>query len=474
MNKRRTKVACAILVYLASSAITAFAERPPNILFILADDQRNDTLGIAGHPVIKTPTIDRLANEGVLFTEAFVTTPICGTSRASIFTGLYERTHGFTFGKKPVTLDHAATSYPAQLKQAGYRTGYIGKVHAQFEDEAEAARQMFDYYEPVSSKKYLIEQEDGSYRHETELCGERAIEFLQSNSSEQPFCLSVGFFAAHAVDTDHRVGHHFESLPELKSKYTDETIAPPRLGAASVHQAAPSFLTAETSLNFIRWGWRWDTPEKYDANMRDYFRLISGIDLTIARILQTLEAQGLADNTIIVYSADNGYMMGDRGMAGKWNHYDQAVRVPMIIYDPRLPENQRGQVRSEFVLNIDIAPTLLDYAGLPIPDVLQGTSLVPLIEDLPTNWRDAFYYEHTMIRKSVPWWRGIRSKDFSYAIYPDEGENGYECLYDLEKDPDQLVNVAEAKEYRYALDAMRQRLEEQKQLITERLNTNLH
>lgn len=451
-----------LAVLFGSGSVTCRSEAAqpslPNIVFILSDDQRNDALGCAGNAVAQTPTIDRLAAEGARFENAFVTSPICAASRASILTGLYERTHGFTFRRPPVSKADGLASYPAVLKRAGYRSGYVGKSHAEFEDESVLFSQMFDWYRAVSSEKYLVAGPDGSVRHETELCGDLAVEFLESNPDGQPFVLSVSFFAAHAVDSDHRLGHHYEPLPSLKALYVDAPMPAPRWTSAEDQQASPHFL--REGLNRERWFWRWDTPEKYDSNQRDYWRVVTGIDLTVSRILDTLAAEGLAENTIVVYSSDNGYMMGDRGMAGKWNHYDQSLRVPLIVFDPRQPPERRGQTRRELVLNVDLAPTFLDYAGLPPEPRYQGVSLRGLIEGAAgEGWRDEFYCEHLMRHPKIPHWKGVRSQNFKYAIYPDEGEGGYECLYDLRNDPAELENLASASEFAALLSEMRRRLQ---------------
>jgi arylsulfatase A-like enzyme len=170
--------------------------------------------------------------------------------------------------------------------------------------------------------------------------------------------------------------------------------------------------------------------------------MISGIDIMIGRVLKTLRAQGLADNTIVIYAADNGLFMGERGLSGKWNHFEQSLRVPLIIYDPRVPPAQRGRVMDQMALNIDLAPTILDYAGVPLPRHYQGRSLAPLVRgDKNESWRSEFLCEHLVKDSAIPQWEGVRTHRFIYARYFGQTPP-YEFLHDLAADPDELMNLA--------------------------------
>lgn len=427
------------------------SDERPNVLFFLIDDQRNDTLGCAGHPIVKTPNVDRLAEQGVRFENAFVTTAICAASRASIFTSLHERTHGYTFGKPPVADKYLSNGYPALFKKAGYRTGFVGKYGINPKQT-----QYFDAYEEIRGSPYHHEQPDGSTRHETELSGDFAVDFIEE--SDGPFCLSVSFNASHADDGNHVPGvGHFPWPKAVDGMYEDVEIANPRLGDPSVRERLPEFF-GESSMNRQRWYWRWDTPEKYDTNIRAYYRMLSGIDNTIGRVVRALEAKGIADDTIIVYMGDNGYMMGDRGMAGKWNHFEQSLRVPMIIYDPRVKQKKAFRTESEVVLNIDLAPTFLEAAGIEAPTHYQGRSLLSMVKGKKArNWRDDFFCEHLMERAEIPKYEGVRGERYVYARY---FEHDYEFLHDLKADPDQLVNYANNPEYSRVLAKMQARCDE--------------
>ena len=456
IRHRITLVPLAAILLVSAAARFAVAVEPdkrPNIIFFLTDDQRNDTLGCTGHPIVKTPTIDRLAAEGVLFENSFCQVPICAANRATLFTGLSLRTHGHNFGEPPVAKTYAATSYPALLKAAGYRTGFAGKYGMRFDKVG--AKDIFDFYTPINRNPYLKKMPDGSKRHETDLCGDAAVEFIKSTPADTPFCLSISFNASHAEDGDRRPGFHFQWPESTDGMYEDVEMPAPRLGNERYRKAMPPFLQ-EDGLSRGRFFWRWDTPEKYETNMRAYFRMLSGIDNVIARVQELLKEKGLDQNTIIIYTGDNGYMMGDRGIAGKWNHYEQSVRVPLVVYDPRLAKNKRGRVLKELASSMDIAPTIVDYAGLKVPSVVQGLSLVPLIQaDQHVEWREDIFCEHYFNR--YPDWHSVRNDRHKYAVYYDNGP--YECLYDLQEDPDEFTNLAADPQQAATLAKMRKRLE---------------
>ena len=450
--------ATGLIVRPLGAAAKPSADRRPNILFFLIDDQRNDSLGCAGHPIIKTPAVDKLARGGVRFENAFVTTSICAASRASIFTGLYERTHGFTFGTPPLRKSDLERSYPVLLRDAGYRTGFVGKFGVGLEGGKPTRDRMFDYFKSPGGPRFL-KQPDGSLRHSVEVCGDEAEAFIKSHPKGRPFCLSVSFHSVHAVDGNHKPGiGHYPWPKAVNGMYDDLVIPPPRLSDPTIFESQPDFL--KTSLNRVRYYWRWDTPEKYQANIRAYFRMISGVDRVIGRVLGTLKQQGLAENTVVVYMGDNGYYMGNRGFAGKWSHYEESLRVPLIVFDPRVAQDMRGKIDSRMGLNIDLPATFLDLAGIEVPARYQGRSLVPLLRgENPQGWREEFFCEHLMSTPKIPKYEGVRGKRYVYARY--FGQNPpYEFLHDLDKDPDQLVNFVGDVQYESVLGRLRKRCDE--------------
>ena len=414
----------------------------PNILLLYADDQRNHTLGCAGHPIVQTPNIDSLAKRGVRFGNAFVTTSTCWVGRSCLFTGCYERKHLYRVTEPHLQPELCLSSYFAVLKRAGYRTGHLGKEHVSLTSESSTA--MFDVRRRIGRKPYFKKQEDGSLRHETQILGDWGIEFLKEQPADQPFCLQISFNATHAEDGDRRPGVGHYPWPKVTNgMYEDQQMPLPTLRDPEVYKSQPEFL--KESLNRERFFWRWDTAEKYQTNMRAYFRMLSGIDHVAGRLIDQLKSQGLDDNTIVIYTADNGYYLGDRGFAGKWTHYDESLRVPLIIYDPRLPEAKQGRVLDEMALNSDLASTIIDLAGLPIPEVHTGESLARLVHDEEvSDWRSDFLCEFLAVPRTIPQWEGVRDQDWMYARYYVNGADQppTEFLYDLKADPQQLQNLA--------------------------------
>jgi arylsulfatase A-like enzyme len=239
--------------------------------------------------------------------------------------------------------------------------------------------------------------------------------------------------------------------------YADTPVPPPRLSDPAIYESQPEFL--KQSINRERYFWGYDTREKYEANMRAYFRMITGLDREIGRVIAALEAHGLAENTIVVYSADNGYYMGDRGFQGKWSHYEQSLRVPLIIYDPRVPKEMRGRVVPEMVLNVDLPATFLDWAGLGRPESYQGRSLAGLVRgDALPDWRREFFCEHLDLSPTLVW-EGLRGERWMYARYVHQTPV-FEFLHDLRADPDELKNLVTDPASKAQLEKMRQRCDE--------------
>lgn len=429
------------------------AESRPNIVFLFADDQRFDTLSCAGHPIVRTPAIDRLAANGVRFSNAFVTTPVCWVSRAVILTGQTARSHMMRTSVPTVRPEALRTMYPLPLREAGYRTGYFGKWHMIAPPGFEPAAQ-YDRYEAIGRNPYFKTLPDGTKRHETDLVADRGVAFIAEQTKDRPFFLNLCFNASHAEDNDRRPGiGHYPWPPSVDGMYEDATIPPPRLGDPAIYEKHPDFLKA--SINRERFFWSYDTPEKYQTNLRAYFRMISGIDHAVGRVVAALEAAGLADNTVIIYSADNGYYLGDRGFQGKWSHYEESLRVPLVIYDPRLPKGQRGRVVDAMALNLDLPATFLDWAGVKAPAVYEGRSLRPLVQEriTPADWRRHFFCEHVDLAPTLTW-EGIRGDRYVYARYFDQSP-AYEFLHDLQADPEQLKNLVADPSHADALKAMR-------------------
>ena len=370
------------------------ADKKPNIVFVLVDDQRNTSLGCAGHPQIQTPVIDSLARRGIRFDNAFVQTPICMASRANLFTGLTTTTNGYHADPStPVVKGDLETSFPTLLRKSGYRTAFYGKQHVKWEKGVDGMKEMFDDHDVLHRNPYLKKMPDGSLRHVDEIIGDRSVSFVQSQSADKPFLLYMSFNISHAEDNDKRPGFHYQWPAAEDGRFEDIEPNRPTLDDEKYYLATPDIL--KKTINRERYFWGYDTPEKYRTNMRALYRMLAGMDRIVGRVMTTLKEKGLDENTIVIYSADNGYYMGDRGFQGKWSHYDQSLHVPLIIYDPRMKSELRGRVLNETVVNLDIPATIVDFAKLPVPEKYQGASLTPFVNgETPKDWRTDFYCEH--------------------------------------------------------------------------------
>lgn len=432
----------------------------PNIIFLLTDDQTTNTLGCYGHSLPQTPNIDALASQGTRFENAFVSQSICWVSRTSILTGLTGRSYGEPHDPDLTRPEIAARLYSDVMRNHGYHVGFFGKWHAKMPAGYRPADH-FDVYEAISRNPYFKTMPDGSLKHETDLIIDRGIEFITQRPQDKPFMLNLWFNACHAEDEDRRPGiGHFpwpESANQLYPQ-ADSNMPPPPLNDPAIFEALPDFL--KTSITRERFFWRWNTDWKYDLNMRAYLRMVNGIDNAVGRLLASLEEHGLSENTIIVYSTDNGYHMGNRGLAGKWSHFEESLRIPLIIYDPRVEPKQKGNVNSAMVLNLDFPATFLDWAGIAIPDQYQGRSLTTLVEgSTPEDWRTETFHEHFAVRQRIPAWEGIRTERFKYARYFDHGD--FEFLHDLQSDPYELVNLAGDPAFAETLNTMREKTAQQ-------------
>jgi arylsulfatase A-like enzyme len=426
------------------------SENRPNIIFILTDDQRWDTLGCMGNPVIQTPTLDRMAKDGVLFTNAFVTTAICMTSRASILTGQYARRHQINDFFQNMTAGALSQTYPMLLRSAGYRTGFVGKYGI----GSSELKNEFDVWNGISGPEQPVYEYLGKYgqcEHLTHIITEQSIDFLKGCSGRQPFCLSISHKAPHAQDGDPRIFIYDKSYNNL---YRDDSIPEPRTATQKHFDALPEFL--KTSEARTRWKQRFATPEMYRESVRGYYRLITGVDDSIKAIQEQLRLLGLDKNTVIIFTSDNGFYLGEHGLADKWFAHEESIRVPLIIYDPRLKPSQKGKRCEGLALNIDMAPTILDMAGVAIPFSMQGASLKPLLRGDGGNWRTDFFYEHLFEFPSIPKSEAVRNKKFKYIRYLDQ-QPVYEELFDLENDPYEERNLAAIPEHRTMLDALRKR-----------------
>jgi arylsulfatase A-like enzyme len=426
--------------------------RPLNVVLLLADDLRWDAVGFAGNPVVKTPHLDALAKDGVAFSNAFCTTSICATSRASILTGQYARRHGIWKFNANLSAEAFAQTFPALLRENGYRTGFIGKWGV----GDELPQDQFDYWAGFPGQgRYFAKDAQGPKEHLHEITSGQIGEFFDTCTGDKPFCLQVNFKAGHAQDGEPQ---EYPYEPRYASLYEDLQVEPPPTATKEHFARLPLFL--QESEGHRRWKPRFSTPELYQQHVKDYYRLVTGMDRVIGDVVARLRSRGLFDQTLIVFTADNGYYLGDFGLADKWFMHDPSIRLPLLVVDPRLSQSRRGStIDDALALNIDIAPTLLDAAGLKSPSAMQGHTLLPVVRREASALRDDFFYEHLFEHARIPKSEGVRDSRWKYVRYLVEPKV-HEELYDLQADPWEEHNLAAAENQQKMLAKYRLRCDQ--------------
>jgi arylsulfatase A-like enzyme len=421
----RTALVSAALLLSASAASAA----KPSFVVMVTDDQRWDCLGCTGHPLLKTPNIDKLAADGTTFRNAFVTTSICCISRASIMSGRLARNHKVSTFQTPYPADVLDATFPVLLKKAGYRVGVFGKWGV----GGPPPKELFDVWDAWGDQGPFFHEVDGEKVHNSEYLARRATKFIRETPAEQPFCLIVLYKSPHEP---------YLCDPRDAALFKDDTITPPKTAAPEHFEALPPFL--KTSLNRVRAVRDFPTPEKYQEFVKQYLRCVAGVDRSVGLIDKALADAKRSDNTVSLYTADNGFFLGERGWNHKWLMHEESIRVPLIVRNPLVKE--RGSKRDEMALNIDIAPTILALAGLTTPKEIDGRDLSPLIDGKKAEWRSHFFYEHHYYvsrdpKNNIPRTEGVRTADAKYITYFDV-DLPFEELYDLKADPREERNLA--------------------------------
>lgn len=410
----------------------------PNIIVLISDDQRWDQLSYADNPLIpelKTPHMDRLARQGVYFRNAFVTTPICAVSRASIMTGRYASTHGMNHFNTSLATDVLSKSYPALLKQHGYKTGILGKWGMGID----GTEDIFDLFNAWTKQgNYFHETESGKI-HNAEWLANRAEEFLESCTPEKPFCLTVCY----------KSPHHPYQADERDKGLFEEVLIPKRKTDTPEGYQAMSSHVMEKSLN--RWCYFDERKDEATKNKfeRDFLRCVKSLDRSVGKIMQTLQDLNQYENTVIIYLSDHGYLWGEHGLGGKWLLYEESIRIPIIITGPSISDMMQGMKLENLALNIDIAPTILDIAGVPIPSEMDGMSLFPLLQGSTEPSREDFFMEHVDVidvENPIPDSRGVRSGEWKYIRYVNV-EPEVEEIYHVSADPLESQNLANDMKY---------------------------
>jgi N-acetylglucosamine-6-sulfatase len=421
----------------------------PNILFVLCDDIRWDSLGCAGHPHLKTPHIDRLAAEGVFFANTFCTTSLCSPSRASILSGLYAHAHGVTnnFTEFPETM----ASFPRLLHEAGYETAYVGKWH--MGEDNDEKRPGFDYFVTHKGQGKYFDTEfnlDGERRevvpgYYTTVVTDMAVDWLKKPRTK-PWVMMLG----------HKAPHSFY-FPEEKYQHAFDHVDVKYPESAFQLDSKPKWIKERLSTWHGIYGplfeWRKhfpdDRPEavKDFANMiRAYWGTILSVDDSIGTIVAELKRTKQLDNTIIVFMGDNGLLNGEHGMVDKRTMHEPSIRIPLVVRYPGLTAVDTPKRITQMVLAEDMAPSLLELCGVGVPPNLHGRSWKTLVQSGDPAWRKSFLY-HYNYEKQFPYTpniRGVRTDEWKYARYP-HGDGSPDRhlaeLYDLKNDPDELHNL---------------------------------
>ncbi|MEM6321724.1 MAG: sulfatase-like hydrolase/transferase, partial [Bacteroidota bacterium] len=434
--------------------INAQAQQKPNILFILTDDQRFDAIGYVGNELAHTPEMDKLAKAGTFFKNAMVTTPICAASRASLLSGLYERTHRFNFQTGNIRDEYMRSAYPKLLKEAGYQTAFYGKYGVRYDAEklAFSDYELYDRNNAFKDKRgYYYKKIGQDTVHLTRYTGHKALEFLDKKEKDSPFCLMLNFSAPHAHDSAEK---QYFWQTENDKILANVTVPKTAKNEDKYFEQLPEPVKA--GFNRTRWYWRYDTPEKYQHSVKGYYRMIAGIDNEIGKIRAKLKEKGLDKNTVIILMGDNGYFLGERQLAGKWLMYDNSVRVPLIVYDPRLKKQKDSDA---LALNIDVPATIANLAGVKVPDTWHGKSLMPLVKSAKQNWgRDTAFIEHIWEFENIPPSEGLRTKDWKYFRYVND--KATEELYYLKADETEVNNLAQNPSYQKTLVAFRKKCDQ--------------
>jgi arylsulfatase A-like enzyme len=439
----------------------------PNIVFIMTDDQRQDALSIYGNSILKTPNIDRIAREGVRFNQAFVTNALCAPSRASFLTGLYSHTHGVIsnaygpgFENQPGLRPEHRT-FVQLLREAGWYTGAVGKWHLPTWPEHFDHWVVFPgqgrYQDPEMIARGVRVLMRG---HADDVTGDQALTFLEQRPKDKPFCLLYWFKSPHRswmpaarharafedvmIPIPRTFEDRFEGRPEALKKAEMAIADMPDFRERGVPESLPP--EERKRLNLLHL-------------VRNYYRVLLSVDENVGRVLEYLDKNNLRENTIVVYTSDNGFFLGEHGLFDKRLMYEPSIRVPFLVRYPAAFSSPAVD-DTHMVLNVDLAPTLLELADIPVPLDWHGRSLLQLLQKRETPWRDAFLYEYYeypaehCARKN----RGVRTSRWKLIHFweqPEEWE-----LYDLQTDPDETKNLANDRKFEPQMRQLKARLQE--------------
>jgi arylsulfatase A-like enzyme len=426
---------------LSAQCLASLAGKPapkrPNIITILTDDQRWDAFSGYGKPSVlnfmKTPNMDRLAAEGAHFRNTFVTTSLCSPSRASIMTGKYVHTHGVValeMYPKP-----GCRLFPAMLQESGYETGFVGKWH--LGKESDIPNPAFDYWAGFKGQGAynnvtlnINGTKTPTQGYVTDVLTDHAIDFV-TQKRDKPFFLHFGHKAPHSPCTPPK---------ELESLYEDVDVPLPTTYYEPLDGKPAWYANCHDHDAFHT---IFHPKDKYQAYVRNYCRTLVSVDRNLGRLLKVLDDKGLAENTVIFYLSDNGHFLAEHQLFSKMLPYEEAMRIPLLVRWPGVI--QAGQKRDEIALNVDIAPTILDIAGAPVPRDMEGRSFARMLHGQQIGgWRQSYFYEYFASGGwGIPSLETVRTADgWKYSRYPD-----WEQLFWLAEDPYEMRNLADNPKY---------------------------
>jgi len=423
-------------------------EEQLNVIIFYPDDWRHDDLGELSQ-VLKTPFFTRLAKEGIRFSQNAVTTSICWISRATLFTGQYVSKHGSTtlFRPRFAVGDRWENSWPYRLQEAGYYVGQIGKW--QYKQKGYSLKRLFNFSEHLEYDSFWSGVNEKKV-HIIDRCKEEALNFLSRRPTDKPFALTVAFYPPKGAC------HPKYATNESRKFYEDKYI--PEHPTYNALDRLPYFLQNNKTEARKRFNFRWKTPEHYQTGMKVYYSLLSHIDSVCGQIVDEIKRQGIYNKTMIIVTADNGEFHSAHALSDKWYPYQESIRVPLIIYDPRMPRKKRSVPNDSFTLNVDLAETILGAAGIKADEnIMQGRDIADLyLPDRPSTnkepWRTEWYYEFPNILNNIPQSSALVRKEWKYLKWPD---HGYEQLFNLENDPYEINDLRNTSEFAGILDEMR-------------------
>ena len=437
----------------AAQSTSSSGKKPRNVIFILSDDHRYDFMGFLNKPkFLETPNMDRMAREGAYIKYATVSTALCSPSRASILTGQYAHKHGVVDNNTRVP--EGTRFFPQDLQKAGWQTAFMGKWH--MGHASDEPRPGFDrwisfrgqgvYYNPTFNIDGKQAKREG---HVSDLLTDYALDWIKNDCDrDRPFMLYLSHKAVHAM---------FEPAKRHLGKYEDVKLEYPNSMADTEenYKGKPNWVREQRN-SWHGVDYMYHGQMDFDTFYRRYCETLLSVDDSIGRIIKYLEDNNLADNTLVMYMGDNGFVFGEHGLIDKRHMYEESMRVPFLAWCPGMIKP--GTVIEELIQNIDIAPTILDIAGLETPARMDGKSFLPILQGKKIPWRDAAFYEYYWERNfpQTPTTHGVRTDRYKYIHY--HGIWDIDELYDLEKDPEEMNNLIDSPEHQKLVRQLNDRM----------------